>query len=394
VLLLAHTGIGSAVNTLRYRLVTHCAGSVEPGASRPFNIALSQYLWEVNHSVSSVVIGVTSFGFLFYMLIMMASILSFDCPFQTPVSLLIRFMINWALPYWGNLRWTLGPTGRPPQSGLLGALRYLPLPISAIGGGNELQPSIIPLARITPGAIQLPCSVTPLFVQRMEGEGDRLDARCINRMFVMSTDVDVVTLIMDFIPEIIWHGGIKNVPLERIYDILMDCFDFSGLSPVMIHKLRDVVYLSARAFAQIGLQRRCVTQYDEHEQDSWKALCTKHPLLSLVDYSPDSDLETALFVVDMTLGYGNGFPWAKTQMTPPHWAWMSHVFLYRAWHEGQVSEVVMDFVEHSMSIRPSDVVVTDCLFTIGSMVGIPLHVSDTTVRDKRWGSYLILNFDH
>ena len=36
-LLLAHTGIGSAVNVLRYRLVTHCAGSVEPGASCPFN---------------------------------------------------------------------------------------------------------------------------------------------------------------------------------------------------------------------------------------------------------------------------------------------------------------------------------------------------------------------
>jgi len=37
VLLLAHTGIGSAVNVLRYRLVTHCAGSVEPGALCPFN---------------------------------------------------------------------------------------------------------------------------------------------------------------------------------------------------------------------------------------------------------------------------------------------------------------------------------------------------------------------
>jgi len=37
VLLLAHTGIGSAVNALWDRLVTHCAGSVEPGASRPFN---------------------------------------------------------------------------------------------------------------------------------------------------------------------------------------------------------------------------------------------------------------------------------------------------------------------------------------------------------------------
>ena len=66
-------------------------------------------------------------------------------------------------------------------------------------------------------------------------------------------------------------------------------------------------------------------------------------------------------------------------MTPPHQAWMSHAFLYCAWHEGQLSEAVMDFVENLMSLRPpSDIVITDCLF-------IPIHFSDTTVGDKRSG---------
>ena len=78
-------------------------------------------------------------------------------------------------------------------------------------------------------------------------------------MFVTSTDVDVVASIMDFIPEIIWHSGIKNVPLQRIYDILMDCFDLSEPSPVVVPKSRNVAYLSARAFVHIGLQRRCIT---------------------------------------------------------------------------------------------------------------------------------------
>ena len=75
-------------------------------------------------------------------------------------------------------------------------------------------------------------------------------------------------------------------------------------------------------------------------------------------------------------------------MTPPHRAWMSHVFLYCAWHEGQVSEVVVGFVENSMSLKPpSDIVITDCLFIIGLIIGIPFHVSDIIVRDKRLGSY-------
>jgi hypothetical protein len=261
--------------------------------------------------------------------------------------------------------------------------------MNAVGRGHELEASITTLACMAPAVIQFPWSVTPLFIQEAGAEGDRLDARCITRMFVMSTDADVVTSIMDFIPEIIWHSGIKDVPLKRIYDTLMDCFDFSGPSPVVIPKLRDVAYLSARAFAHIELQRRCITQYEEHKRDSWKALCANHTLLSPTDYGPDSDLEAVLFMVDMALGYDDGFPWEQLWMTPPHHAWMSHVFLYRAWHEGEVSEVVMDFVESSMSLKPpSDIVITDCLFIIGLMIGVPFHVSDITVRDKR----LDLNF--
>jgi len=61
--------------------------------------ALSRYLWQVNRSVSSVVIGFTSFGYLCYLLIMTASIFSFDCTFQTPFSLLIRFLVGLAIPY-------------------------------------------------------------------------------------------------------------------------------------------------------------------------------------------------------------------------------------------------------------------------------------------------------
>jgi len=373
----------SGIEAWKFYLVMESLPLILQCALVLLGLALSRYLWEVNRSVSSVVIGFTSFGFLFYMLIAAASVVSFDCPFQTPVSLLIRFVIGLALPYWRNLRQAFGPRQQPPQLGTLGGQYNLPLSINTVNRGHEPKTNTT-LTCIAPGAVQPPASITPLFVQGTGGEGDRLDARCISRMFVMSTDADVVTSIMDFIPEIIWHGGIKNVPLRRIYDILMDCFDLSGPNPVMIPRLRDMAYLSARAFAHIGLQRRCITKYEEHEQDSWKVLSANHPPLSLTDYSPDSDLETALFVVDMTLGYANGYPWVKTQMTPPHREWVSHVLLYRAWHEGQVSEVVMDFVEHSMSLQTSsDILITDCLLVIGLMIGIPLHVSDITVRDKR-----------
>jgi len=373
----------NGIETWKFHVVMESLPVILQCALILLGFALSRYLWEVNRSASSVVMGFTSFGLLFYLLITTASIMSFDCPFQTPLSLVIRFMIGLAAPYWRNLRRTFGPK-RQPSPRTLRARRDLPLSMNAVGRGHELEASITALACMAPAAIQFPWSTTPLFIQETGSEGGRLDARCITRMFIMSTDTDAVTSIMDFIPEIVWHGGIKAVPLDRIYGILMDCFDFSGPSPVVIPKLRDIAYLSARAFVHIELQRRCITRYEEHKQDGWKALCAEHPPLSPTDYGADSDLEAVLFMVDMTLGYGDGFPWEQIEMTPSHHAWMSHAFIYRAWHEGEVSEVVMDFVEDSMSLRPpSDIVITDCLFIIGLMIGVPFHVSDITVRDKR-----------
>ena len=377
----------SGIETWKFHVVMESLPLILQCALVLLGFALSRYLWQVNRSVSSVVIGFTSFGFLFYLLIMTASIFSFDCPFQTPFSLLIRFVIGLASPYWQNFRQAFGPKRQPSQPGTLGARPNLQLSMNTVGRGHGLEANIVTLTCMAPAAIQFPWAVTPLFSYCTGDEGDRLDARCISRMFVTSTDVDVITSIMDFIPEIIWHDGIKNVPLIRIYDVLMDCFDRSGSGPVIIPRLRDVAYLSARAFVHIGLQRRCITQHEEHKLESWKRLCANHPLLSPAGYSTDPDLRAVLFMVDMTLGYDNKIPWERTRITPPLRTWMSHVFLYRAWHEDQLSEVVMDFVEDSSSLElPGDIVITDCLLAIGLMIGIPLHVNDITVRDKRLGS--------
>jgi len=368
----------NGIEAWKFRIVMELLPLILQCALVLLGFALSRYLWGVNRSVSSVVMGFTSFGLLFYLLITSASILSFDCPFQTPFSLTTHFVIGLATPYWRSFRRTnwrsfLRTNWRSLRQ-TFGAEQQ-PLPTNTVELATN-RTLLVAAQPIRP--------VVPLFTHDAEGEGDRLDARCISRLFVMSTDSDVVTSIMDFIPEIIWHDGIKDVPLRRVYDILMNCFNFYGTNPVVTSKFRNVAYLSARAFVHIGLQRRCIAQYEEHERDSWKVLCETHPCLSPKDYGIDPDLEAVLFMVDMTLGYDDKFPWERIQTTPPHRAWTLHVLLYYAWYEGRVSEVVMDFVDYSVSLEPpSDILITDYLFIIGLMLDIPIHVRDLTVRDKR-----------
>ena len=367
----------TGIETWKFHIVMESLPIILQCALILLGFGLSRYLWEISRSVSSVIIGFTTFGFLFYLFIVMASIFSFDCPFQTPFSLVVRFAISLALPYWRNLQQTF----RPPKPGTPRIRPDPPPPNDGVGGGHDLEAGMT-IPDVVPAAIP-----SPLFPEETDPEAEKLDARCINRMIVASTGTDVVVSTMNFIPEVIWHSGIKEVPLKRIYDILTDCFDSSGPHPVVIPKMRHVAYLSARAFTHIGLQRRCITQYEEDKKGSWKALCTNHPPLLSTNCGSDSDLKAALFMVDVTLGYNDRFPWKQTQMTPTRRAWVSHVFLYRAWHEGQgLSKVVMDFVKDSISLRPpSDAVITDCLFIIELMIRVPFHISDITVRDKRLG---------
>jgi len=52
--------------------------------------ALSRYFWEINTTVASVVLGVTSFGLLFYLFIVVEGIAFPNFPYQTPVAHILR----------------------------------------------------------------------------------------------------------------------------------------------------------------------------------------------------------------------------------------------------------------------------------------------------------------
>ena len=58
-----------------------------------FSCALCRYLWEVDATVASVVLGVTSFGVLSYMFIVIAGAASESCPYQTPGAYILRHHI-------------------------------------------------------------------------------------------------------------------------------------------------------------------------------------------------------------------------------------------------------------------------------------------------------------
>ena len=57
--------------------------------------ALTRYLWEVDVTVASVVLGVVSSGVLFYLLIVIAGTVSESCPYQTPAAGICRHVFRY-----------------------------------------------------------------------------------------------------------------------------------------------------------------------------------------------------------------------------------------------------------------------------------------------------------
>ena len=56
--------------------------------------ALSRYFWEINTTVASVILAITSFGVLLYLIIIFVGAASVSCPYQTPGSNIFRRILD------------------------------------------------------------------------------------------------------------------------------------------------------------------------------------------------------------------------------------------------------------------------------------------------------------
>jgi len=331
--------------------------------------ALSTYLFSMDKGASGVVIGFATFGLLFYLIITSVSTISYTCPFQTPFSLIIRFLIKRTGKWLRNLstkkRKSLGP-----QYG-----DYTGLPHA--NGGSPVGHTVLAMEPPT------------LFKKDTDWHDYVLDSDCIAWMFKMSTDADVIKAIIRFIPEVVWHADIRAIPLERIYDTVVECLDRSSGHPIVIKKFRDEAYLSAKALVHLAIQRKCIGD----ESDNFRAISAKHSTMhstmSSQDLDHDADLTSTLGMIDCVFGNCEPIGWQGLSFTPTHHAWMGHILLCRAWYlkQGQHTSLpgyIKQFILQSFCLEPSPTpVIADCLFMISLFLGIPLQMDDLLTIDKR-----------
>ena len=163
---------------------------------------------------------------------------------------------------------------------------------------------------------------------------------------------------MRFIPEVVWHAGIRAIPLERLYDTVLECFDWSGGRPVTIPKTRSTPpRVDSRS-----------------ESSSW---C----------FEPITGCRLEVALIDRLFGNFDLMHWQGFPFFIPHHAWMG--LLCRTWDflnkGGPLPDNIKGFDLHSLRADPPPPIpiVTDRLLIIGLVLGIKLHIDDLFVVDKR-----------
>ena len=341
--------------------------------------ALSSYLFSMDKGASGVVIGFATFGLLFYFLITSAATFSYNCPFQTPFSLIIRSLIRLDDEHTRYLK----RTGKWFRRNLFTKRRKSPgikhddyTEPPRANGGNPV------------GHTELDMEPPTLFKKDTDWDGYVLDSDCIAWMFKMSTDADVIMAIMKFVPEVVWHADIRTTPLEKVYDTVVECLDRSPGHPIVIQKFRDKAYLSAKALLHLAIQRKCIGE----ELDTFKVISDKHlPMSPLKDLDRDPDLTSTLGMIDCVFGNSEPMHWNVLSFTPTHHAWMGHILLYRAWYVlkqdkcASLPNDIKQFILHSFRLEPPPPtpIIADCLFMITLLLEIHVHRDDLSIVDKR-----------
>ena len=227
--------------------------------------------------------------------------------------------------------------------------------------------------------------IIPVFdKQTTDWNGCISDALCIFWMFDRPIDSDETMAILDFTTEVVWHSGIIEVPLVEVFAIFGECFDYSRENgPTLIPRLRDRAYKAGRAFVHLFVQRKCIGEENDRPLEEIRGM---RGFYSSSSY--DNDLDSVLNIVDTLFGTPRPVHWTEFKFSEAHQRWLSHILLYRAWdhlcYASKLPDDVEAFVVNAFSSTETHpAVIADCLFIVSLVIGIPCHVDDLAVEDKR-----------
>jgi Family of unknown function (DUF6535) len=368
-----------------------------------FGIALSTHLWIQEHTISTVIIATTAVGIIFYSYTVLESLTSPDCPFQTPVSVMVTRLTRKAITFGTTVRqkWDQRPKSWASVNGLLSSVRtrleigqhavvrsitrvptYFTRILSALTCRGRVQ-IIDPERESARGAehssqpagdLEKHPDSDKLFLDYGESpvEFEVAEVHAVQWVLEKSTDTDIITTAAKMVPEIEWPHEVSDV-LDRLNSHLYASFDPARQLPLLAQE-RAVACVKAicHLYSKQGedppfiIDDGDIYSYDDHY---WYQMHGAQGFL-LISCAVSDPGELDI-----------------TRLTLSERMWMAHMFTYRL-RDDKISPKAVPWVLEFICVcllgeNPPGRLVADCLLLAGLLMGLKIDRQQLGRLDKR-----------
>ena len=359
-----------------------------------FGIALAVYLWDLNVSVADVVVAVTSVGITFYSGITIAATTWNDCPFQTPLSMLLPKVIPRAKGLTRLIRiWLRRRTAALTTPFLLRVQRVaehssLASPLKNLLKAFPTAPTTSTddseknaFCRRYPMVLSNPAfwRHDPLFVSSIPKD---VSASAGFWLLENSTDFSVASAVAAVFSEIQWPSHHDSTTaLTRLRDTYVECFR----APVLNETTRLRALQSAAAY-YVLYHTQLIWSISESSEAGVESISSLSPDLFLQhggEWGGDDIFEYLLRIKDRTAPVTSA---RFLSYIAPYWFCgdSDGTVKFRPSRLQDLNELI-DVLDTHHALNAATI--TDCILCVGAVMDFPLHPEDLIRVDKRYVSF-------
>jgi len=358
--------------------------------------ALSLYLWTISRSVAGVILTFTFFGLALYVFLTLATTFYYNCPYETPLTIIVRTIIEYLARGGTTFARSLQPPIAPFPSvinlrrilrnlrpGVRRALRsFRCIPVVPV------ETEHIPLADVV---VTAACIFEDTSIN---WEVCKADARCVSWVLESTTDIDVIFSTVRFAADMIWYPEIVGAISPRILvDLFFDCISDGRVIPGKSEHASSIGMALASVLStrfNMEPEDEDLRELCEHIYDDIRWVLSPEPLFMLV-------VTVLIFVLETSTRYRTVLPGEPPRSVPDylsttHKLWLSRIVLQTTWRredrwkptdcpnimgKGLLFETLMAENDQSLSILR-----TNCFLTGAIYLGLKIGFRDLYAPDN------------
>jgi len=368
--------------------------------------ALSRYLWEIDTTVASVVAGVTSFGLLFYLFIVVVGTTFESCPYQTPWTNIIHGAVRHAV---GLLRSAyalfvthsclhdiLSTWWRDTSQSVVGIiiliLTHLPVLLVRLAIDAFLlgRAALRPLVGFAGRARGWLFRTTPALVRGPNDQVTKLEFHCISWMLRTSLDKTINVSTLNYLGTILTLPDLDPAVVVDCFNVFSNCVVVDGRRVATVSRGSEQVAAISAAYILRALFRSSSAKprlTATGRVPRWCKVFPPHtnldclPFLKVVKYSSIHPREWVVFSWERYCPSTDELvPFARAM------AQVAQVEYHR--REGKKPEILRVLVRFALRFLSQDPlpptsVIVDCLTVVATDLGCDVSDTNAVTQDEK-----------